>query len=1139
LKKNNDQISLNEEKIIEAEYSDVMEKSYIDYSMSVIVSRAVPDVRDGLKPVQRRILYDMNELGTSSDKPFRKTARIVGDTMGKYHAHGDCLDGKTKVLLLNNETKTMEELYQDGSPQWVLALDTANNKIVPVKAHDFRIGQYAKTIYEIRFKNGYQLEATSNHPFLSFERTWIKAKDIKPNMILDTSILSVANGKYTISGITKGQQRKNELVHNIVVANCGVEKSEVYHHIDKNQLNNVPQNLVGLTRAEHALIHKDYFIGLENGRKNMFSESGEYRQATVDKNSFLAKEMNKNRAILKSLYCLKKLEEQDLELTYENYESMRSKIYNLTKIETLVKNKTVNDFDDLVSKFKSGYKFYEIEYRKKYKKPDCVRKRAFRYEPNLRVVSAYANFEKRRKYTGNTSIFNMQDGYCKSRVANHFETDEEFKNFVFENLAVVDTVTTKTLDTPMPMYDFTVDEIHNMLIPVSDDNKLFVVAHNSSISDALTVMTQDFKKEVPLVDGHGNFGSIEGDGAAAMRYTEARLQKFTEDVMLSDLREDTVDFMPNYDETETEPVVLPCKVPNILINGSEGIAVGMTTSIPPHNLGEVIDAALYYISHADTSVDKLIDKLHGPDFPTGGIIANKNELKSIYETGQGKIKIRGRVELEKGKNGKYNLVITEIPYTMIGQGISKFLSDVAELVENHTLPEIVDITNQSSKEGIRIVLELKKGAEGNVENIKNILYKKTKLEDTFGVSMLVICDGKPMIMPLNDILGAYWDFQFEIKTRKTNNLLKKELKKKEIDEGLIRAVDAIDLIIEILRGSKDVKTVKACLVDGITEGVKFKTKTSENNAKKLKFTEAQADAILQMKMQRLIGLEINALRKDLEETAKKIAHYTDMLDNHNVMLDEIVSELKSIKKKYAVERKTEITEASPIVIKTKEIEDAPVAILIDRFGYVHSVDENIYQKNEENLDYKSVLHSTLCSKVIFFTNTGKMHSLKVMDIPLCKLRDKGEPLDNLCGYNSKEENIVAEFALNNGEELVFVSSNGLVKRANMSEFDVTRKTIEASKLKDGETLISVLPYDENGEIVMKSRSGYFLRFKQIEIPLQKKNAAGAKGMDLGANDFIVDAASTKDGMVHIDGTDIEAGKIKLQKRAGKGNKLRR
>ena len=442
---------------------------------------------------------------------------------------------------------------------------------------------------------------------------------------------------------------------------------------------------------------------------------------------------------------------------------------------------------------------------------------------------------------------------------------------------------------------------------------------DSSIYEALVVMAQDFKKGKTLVDGHGNFGSIEGDGAAAMRYTEARLEKLTQEVFLADLDKNVVDFMPNFDETEKEPQVLPVKIPNLLVNGADGIAVGMATSIPPHNLGEVVDAVKAYIKNNDISVKGLMRYLKGPDFPTGGLVVNKDDLLNIYETGSGKLRLRGKVEVEKVKGGRQQLVITEIPYTMIGANIGKFLNDVASLVETKKTTDIVDISNQSSKEGIRIVLELKKDAD--VENLTNMLYKKTRLEDTFGVNMLAVADGRPETLSLKQVIEHHVDFVFEVTTRKYKTLLGKELEKKEIQEGLIKACDVIDLIIEILRGSKSRDQVKKCLVEGITEGIKFKSKASEKAAKNLKFTENQATAILEMRLYRLIGLEIEALQAEYDQTMKNIASYEDILNNYDSMCEVIIEELDGIKKEYSTKRRTVIENAEEAVYEEKKMEE--------------------------------------------------------------------------------------------------------------------------------------------------------------------------------------------------------------------------
>lgn len=578
---------------------------------------------------------------------------------------------------------------------------------------------------------------------------------------------------------------------------------------------------------------------------------------------------------------------------------------------------------------------------------------------------------------------------------------------------------------------------------------------DSSIYEALVVMAQDFKKGKTLVDGHGNFGSIEGDGAAAMRYTEARLEKLTQDVFLEDLDKNVVDFMPNFDETEKEPVVLPVRIPNLLVNGADGIAVGMATSIPPHNLGEVVDAVKAYMKNNDISVKGLMRYLKGPDFPTGGLVVNKDDLLRIYETGTGKLRVRGKVETVKLKGGRQQLVITEIPYTMIGANIGKFLNDIASLVENKKTTDIVDISNQSSKEGIRIVLDLKRDAD--VENLTNMLYKKTKLEDTFGVNMLAVADGRPETLSLKQVIEHHVDFVFDVTTRKYTTLLNKEQEKKEIQEGLIKACDVIDLIIEILRGSKNREQVKKCLVDGVTEGIRFKSKSSEKAAQKLHFSEKQAAAILDMRLYKLIGLEIEALQADYAETMKNIAIYEDILNNYDSMSEVIMKELDQIKKEYGTKRRTVIENAEEVVYEEKKMEEMEVTFLMDRFGYMRTIDKSAYERNKEaaNAENKYVFNCMNTDKICIFTDNGKMHSIKVADIPLVRFRDKGTPADNLSNYDSAQERMlyVAPLASVKENTLLFVTAASMCKLVSGAEFDVAKRTIVSTKLAEEDSLI--------------------------------------------------------------------------------------
>ena len=666
---------------------------------------------------------------------------------------------------------------------------------------------------------------------------------------------------------------------------------------------------------------------------------------------------------------------------------------------------------------------------------------------------------------------------------------------------------------------------------------------DSSIYEALVVMAQDFKKGMVLVDGHGNFGSIEGDGAAAMRYTESRLAKITQEVYLADLDKDIVDFVPNFDETEKEPEVLPVRIPNLLVNGAEGIAVGMATSIPTHNLGEVIDAVKAYMRNNEITTEELLTYLKGPDFPTGGIVVNKDDLPSIYETGTGKIKLRGKVEVENGKGGKKRLVISEIPYTMIGAGIGKFLNDVCALVEAKKTNDIVDISNQSSKEGIRIVLELKKDAD--IENLKNMLYKKTRLEDTFGVNMLAVADGRPETMGLRQIIEHHVDFQFELMTRKYKTLLAKELAKKEIQEGLIKACDVIDLIIEILRGSKSIKDAKECLIHGTVENITFKTAASKKKAAKLCFTEKQATAILEMRLYKLIGLEIEALMKEHEETLKNIEKYEDILNNYDSMTNVIIDELEGYKKAYARERRTVIENGKEAIYEENRVEEQDVILLLDRFGYAKTVDVATYERNKEAADSenKHIVPCKNTGKVCIFTNTGKMHQVKVSDIPYGKFRDKSVPIDNLGNYDSAQEEIVylcAEEELKDAK-LLFVTRQSMLKQVAGEEFLVSKRTTAATKLQEADEVVAVIKVLEEQNIVLQTEGGYFLRFLLSEVPEKKKGAVGVRGMKLQKSDRIEQIYLFTDG-VDTKGSyqekEVSLNRLKLNKRDGKGTKTR-
>ena len=666
---------------------------------------------------------------------------------------------------------------------------------------------------------------------------------------------------------------------------------------------------------------------------------------------------------------------------------------------------------------------------------------------------------------------------------------------------------------------------------------------DSSIYDTLVVMAQDFKRMQPVVHGQGNFGSIEGDSAAAPRYTEAKLEKFTDDCMLADL-DTMVPFQPNYDETLKEPVVLPARIPYFLLNGSEGIAVGMTTSTPSHNLGEIIDLILAYLRNPAMETADMMQYLKGPDFPTGGIIANKSELVDIYRSGTGRLKLRGKLQFEKkeGRSDRDKLVVTEIPYTMIGQGIMKFMQDVAQLVEDKILPEIIDISNQSDKNGIRIVLELK--ANADIERIQNILYKKTRLEDTFGVNMLAIHEGRPETMTLRGILKAYLKFQYEILTNKYQNLLEKELARKEIQDGLMKAVDLIDAIIALLRNCKNQADAKQALMSGEISGIKFRERDREfmSTIETFHFTERQAQAILDMRLSKLIGLELIELKKQHAETLRNIKEYRGILGSRERMNEVLSEDLMMIKSAYAVPRRTVIEDGKEAVFNENEVQEISCYYIQDKFGYCKLMDEATYQRNQEAVesDNRFVLKCKNTDRVLLFTDKGNMHQIKCQDVPLGKFKDKGVPIDNISKYNANQEEIIyvnVKSALA-GKTLIFATRDAMVKLVETSEFETANKLVAATKLGEGDRLIEIQAMAYETDIVFETHDGYFLRCSLSDIPLQKKNSKGVIGIRLGKCDTLEHfyLLGTEPVEITYRKKPLSLNRLKLAGRAGKGTK---
>lgn len=653
---------------------------------------------------------------------------------------------------------------------------------------------------------------------------------------------------------------------------------------------------------------------------------------------------------------------------------------------------------------------------------------------------------------------------------------------------------------------------------------------DAAVYDAMVRMSQDFKMRIPLIWGDGNWGSIDGDSAAAMRYTESKMMPIALE-MLADLEKGVVPFVDTYDAEAQEPSVLPARFPNLLVNGADGIAVGMKTMIPTHNLVEVTKAIIALIDNPNLSVNDLMKFVNGPDFPTGGSIVNQDELLAMYETGMGKLRIRAKIDVEDAGYGKTNLIITEIPYTYSGSK-TKMLEKIADLARDRKLDELSDLRDESSKDGVRIVLEVKKGVD--IPRFINKLYKKTPLEDTFSASFLALVNGKPETLSLKQIMHHFIEFQKVITLEKYRYMLEEAEHRKEVVSGLLRANDQIDLIIDILRGSKDVDMVKRCLCFGDVGGVNLKTKKDEKEASKLHFTDRQVNAILAMRLERLISLERIKLEEELMLLMKNIGEYQTILNDENALKKEIKRYLKENAKKYGSSRKTVIVQVNeePYV---ETVENKDVYVLIDKLHYGKMVDSaSVSRTSDETLsEYQHVFEVKTSDRLCVFSKDGNLYTIKVNDLPNGKMRDKGIHFDVLTKAKSEDFLLIVPYSQLEQQTVIFVTKNGWIKKVNGVEFATNRAMMIGSKLDESDELIFVglLPVNEK-EIIVISEQRLALRFSTDDIPEVKKNGRGVITMTLHNEDRLQTILFPS--MVDPSNTEIPIQEIKKKKRGQAG-----
>ncbi|MBU3228720.1 DNA gyrase subunit A [Clostridium algidicarnis] len=655
---------------------------------------------------------------------------------------------------------------------------------------------------------------------------------------------------------------------------------------------------------------------------------------------------------------------------------------------------------------------------------------------------------------------------------------------------------------------------------------------DSSVYDALVRMAQDFSIRYILVNGHGNFGSVDGDSAAAMRYTEAKMSKISAE-MIRDINKDTVDFIPNFDGEESEPSVLPSRFPNLLVNGSSGIAVGMATNIPPHNLGEVIDGVIMLIEEPDSNIMELMTVIKGPDFPTAGTIMGEAGIRSAYETGRGKILVRAKADILE-EHGRNRIIVTEIPYQV---NKSKLIENIAELVKDKKINGIHDLRDESDRDGMRIVIELKRDA--NPEVVLNLLYKHTKMEDTFGVIMLALVDNQPQVLNLKEILVHYLNFQKQVVRRRTEFELQKAEDRAHILEGLKIALDNIDEVIKILRGSKTADIAKVTLIE------------------RFDFSDKQAQAILEMRLRRLTGLERDKIEQELSELMILIESLKDILQNEELLLDLIKEELLEIKNKFGDNRRTSIEQGVGDISLEDLIQEQEVVITLTHGGYIKRILADTYSSQrrggkgiqamstKEDDFVENVFIASTHSDLLFFTNRGKVYKLRAYEIPDAGRTAKGTNLINIIPITPGEK-IEAVLAIKDNKldgNLVMVTRKGVIKKTPLKGFiNIRRNGMNAITLREGDELLKVKLTYGDAEVIVVTNYGYAIRISEKDVRAMGRNAAGVKALTLREDDKVVsiDIIVPDEDLLIVSengfGKRTNISKYQLQKRGGKGVK---
>lgn len=1128
------------------EITEEMKESYIDYAMSVIISRALPDIRDGLKPVHRRILYVMWEDGLRHDAKFRKSASVIGNTLSKYHPHGDmavydalvrmaqdfslrypliqgqgnfgCFTKDTKVRLCDGRSLSFEDLIREqkeGKRHWTFAFNPETKKIEIAKIKNPRLTRESERIIEITLDNGEKIKCTLDHQFMLRGGGYKEAKDLKPGDSLMPLYTKLYNGEdKNLKGyemVFQPMKNEWEFIHHLAdewnLKNGFYEKSagRIRHHRDFNKLNNNPDNVLRIQWQDHWKYHKtiasqkhndvDYAKKIAGGRKKFWEDE-------------------KNRKIYAE------------RLRRKNLENWKKKSYRKKMIRFLseINKKYYREHPEAVERIRERA---SATLKRLWKDP------FYRNLFNEKIVAS--NKRRKNNLTGKKKFLRI----CCYLVDNNIPLNKDNYEKIRKKIFKIKSFTSWELG--MRKY---YRNKYELLAEVDSNHKVIKIKILRKREDIYDLTTEPWHNFV-LAAGIFVHNSIDGDSAAAYRYTECRLSKIGEET-LKDIEKETVDFTDNYDGTRKEPIVLPSPLPQLLLNGSLGIAVGMATNIPPHNLSEVTDAAIYLLDHSKADTEDLFQFIKGPDFPTGGEIYGKKEIIEAYSQGKGGILTRGKTEISESKSGRTQIVISEIPFQVQK---SSLIEQLAKLVQEKKIQGIKNIRDESDKEGLRIVLELSRDAYP--QKILNQLYKFTDLQKTFYLNMLALVDGiQPRVLGLAELLDYYLAFRKEVISRRTKYDLKKAEERAHILMGLHKCLGKINQVIKTIKESRD------------------RNEAEKRLMKRFKLTKIQANAILETKLSALAKLERKKLEEELKENLEKIKIFKAILKSPKKIKEVIKKELKEVKENFGDERKTKVFAQKVGEIAMEDlIPQEETIITLTQAGYIKRINPRNYKIQKrggkgmvgmQTLQDDIVEHflsAKTHDSLFFFTDSGKVFKVIVYEIPEATRVARGRGILNFLEI-SQQEKVLTLFPL--GKEdldlgvryLIMATQNGIIKKTEISEFENVRKSgLLAISLKKGDSLKAVQKSSGEDQVILVTKKGQVILFKEKDVRPMGRQAAGIRGIRLKKDDKVVgmDVIKTKNEKLKTKnyllvvtengfGKRTDLVEYRLQKRGGSGIK---